>query len=364
MLALQQKPDDRSAIETDDALAKSEMVNTKAISGSQAESIFGIITDLKEAGALAKRQLNLDLVISTLRSRYDIDSEDYARDLIIARSGPVLERMDQSEFDWPKKAIYRELKQAAANADIRQIAITPLRPRTSFDEDSSEHEDDDDGKESDDDNSPRARRRRMRMSVLRPSTKKAGKKTRSGKGPAAVGDDTHMSEDSDMGAEDLETPSKTSRGHNLVRDPPPSATPMHTRARSILSDADSTTLVIRKTPLQETYQSANLSGPELSGNHEDSINIDDLPEDTWACSVLGCGKIIYKASSKRSKELINDHNLTHAEDTQTKLNLVFAEQRLNLGLGVDNLLQRIREFGTLDDVPADIGDVAPKRVRR
>jgi hypothetical protein len=361
----QQKTDDKHTTENNTP-ANMQIVNTTAISNSQADTIFGIITDLKEAGALAKRQLNLDLVVSTLRTRYEIDSEEYARDLVVARVDPVLERMDQANFDWPRKAIYRELKQAAEDkADIRQIAITPLRPRTSLDEDSSsEHDDGDEDDDDDDSNSPRARRRRMRMSVLRPkltSTKKAGKKTRSNTADD-VGD---MSEDSDAGAEDLETPSKASRGHNLVRDPPPSATPINGRARSIaLSDADST-LVIRRTPLQETYQSANLGleGDSNTDNTNGARHIDNLPEDTWACSVQGCGKVIFKASSKRSRELIHDHTLTHAEDTQTKLNLVFAEQRLNINLGVDNLLRRIREFGTLDGVAAD-DDVAAKRVRR
>lgn len=313
--------------------------------------------------------MNLDLVVSTLQSRFDIDSVDYARDLIAARSAQVIERMDQSGLDWPKKAIYRELNQVAEKDDIRQVAITPLRPRTSLDEDTStsEHEDGNEEDE-DEDDSPRARRHRMRMSVLRPSTTKAGKKTRGGKTPAAIRDVAHLSEDSDVGAEDVETPSK-SRGHNLVRDPPPSVTTFNSSARSIISDTDSTSLVIRKTPLQETHQSANLSGPDTASiNHEDSsIITDDLPEDTWACSVEGCGKVVYKASSKRSKELISDHTLMHAEDTQTKLDLVFAEQRLNIGLGVDNLLRRIREFGALDEINgdgADVADVAAKRVRR
>ncbi|OKL61478.1 hypothetical protein UA08_03498 [Talaromyces atroroseus] len=384
----QQKPDEDRTTENHDVPANMQIVNTEAISNTQADTIFGIITDLKEAGALAKRQLNLDLVVSTLRNQYEIESEEYARDLVIAHSELVLERMGQADFDWPKKAIFRELKQAAEDkADVRQIAITPLRPCMSLDEDSSsEHEDGDD--DDDHDNSPRARRRRMRMSVLRPkltsvSTKKAGKKTRGTTAVDDVGDITHLSEDSDAGAGDLETPSKTSRGHNLVRDPPPSATPINGRARSIaLSDADSTSLVIRKTPLQETHQSANLSGPEAAssghdnnGNNNNSNNsininnngsshIDNLPEDAWACSVQGCGKVILKASSKRSKELIHDHTLTHAEDTQTKLNLVFAEQRLNVNIGVDHLLRRIREFGTLDGVTADGSDVAAKRVRR
>ncbi|KAE8554840.1 hypothetical protein EYB25_003387 [Talaromyces marneffei] len=361
VLAAQQKPDDTMATEDHDGQTNKEALNIETISNSQADNIFSIITDLKEAGALAKRQLNLDLVVNTLRSRFDIDSEDYARNLVAARAAQVVERMDQSQFDWPKKAIYRELNQVAEKAEIRQVAITPLRPRTSFDEDtgSSEHEDEN---EEEEDDSPRARRHRIRMSVLRPSTTKAGKKTRGGKFPGAIKDAAHLSDDSDV-AEDVETPSK-SRGHNLVRDPPPSVTTLNSRGRSILSDADSTSLVIRKTPLQETLQSANLSGPDtLSINHEDSsIITDNLPEDTWACSIEGCGKVIYKASSRRSKELISDHTLTHAEDTQTKLDLVFAEQRLNIGLGVDNLLRRIREFGTLDEITGDDAEVAAKRL--
>ena len=110
----------------------------------------------------------------------------------------------------------------------------------------------------------------MRMSVLRPSTTKAGKKTRGGKFPGAARDVAQLSEDSDI-AEDVETPSK-SRGHNLVREPPPSVTTLNSRARSILSDADSTSLVIRRTPLQETHQSANLSGPDTASIiHEDRV---------------------------------------------------------------------------------------------
>lgn len=360
MLAAQQKPDDKMTTEDLEGLMNKETSNIETISSSQADSIFGIITDLKEAGALAKRQLNLDLLVSTLQSRFDIASEDYARDLVAARSAQVIERMEQSDFDWQKKAIYRELKQLEEKADVRDIAITPLRPRTSLVEESSSSGHEDENEEEDED-SPRARRHRMRMSVLRPSTTKAGKKTRGGKFPRDV---AHSSEDSDI-AEDVETPSK-SRGHDLVRDPPPSVTTLNSRARSILSDADSTSLVIRKTPLQETRQSANLSGPDTASiiHEENNIITDDLPEDTWACSVEGCGKVIYKASSKRSKELIGDHNLMHAEDTQTKLDLVFAEQRLNIGLGVDNLLRRIREFGTLDEMDGDDADVAAKRVRR
>ncbi|KAH8696202.1 hypothetical protein BGW36DRAFT_380438 [Talaromyces proteolyticus] len=345
ILALQQKPDDESPAKRTEPKA----IDTHAVSKAQADTIFRIISELKEAGALAKRQLTLDLVTSTLCSRYEIDSDDHAKDVIGANAAAVIEQMERSDYDWHKRAIYRELKQASEKEGIRQTAATPLRPRLGIDDDSSEHE-------SDDEDDPRAQRRRVRKSVLRPiSTKKASKKTRS------ATRDMDVSDDSDIG-ENLETPSKSRGGHNLVHDPPPSITQTATaivtpaasingRARSILSETDS--LAIRKTPLQETHQSGNLTGPDLT----------NLPDDVWACSVQGCGKVIHKASSKRSKELIHDHALTHAEDTQAKIDLVFAEQRLNIGMGVDHLLSRIREFGALEGASVD-GDTAVKRIRR
>jgi hypothetical protein len=350
LLALQQRTDDDSSAKAD-TRADLDPVDNHDLSRTQADTLFEIISELKEAGALAKRQLTLDLVASTLRRRYEIDTDDHARDIIDASAVSVLEKMEQSDFDWSRKALYRDLKQASEKEDIRQMAITPLRPRVASDDDESEHE-------SDDEDHPRARRRRVRKSVLRPklasvSTKKAGKKTRSAARDMEISDDNDDDDDeeSDMG-ESLETPTK-SRGLDLVRDPPPSTAPstINGRAHSILSEADS--LAIRKTPLQETHQSGNLAGPDFTS----------LPEDTWTCSVQGCGKIIHKASLKRSKELIHDHTLTHAADTQSKLDLVFAEHRLNINMGVDNLLSRIREFGGVDGEALE-EEIAAKRIRR
>ncbi|KAL1966793.1 hypothetical protein VTN77DRAFT_3758 [Rasamsonia byssochlamydoides] len=332
-----------------------ESVDTDAVANAQATTIFNIITDLKEAGALAKRQLNVDLVASTLHGRYEVDSEDSARALITARAEMLLEMMDKqktSSFDWSRKAIYRELKSAVENNEKQHVAITPLRPRAPVeDDDSSEHD-------SDHEDHPRVLRRRVRKSVLRPklssvSAKQAGKQTRSMRTQ-----EVEMSEDSEAD-EDLNTPSK-SRGHELIREPPPSAS-INGRARSILSDSDST--AIRKTPLQETLQSGNISNPV--GNSQSALsrtNTENLPGDTWVCSVQGCGKVVHKASSKRSKELIYDHTLMHADDTQSKLDLVFAEQRLSFNIGVDHLVSRIREIGAMEGAAAD--GSAPKRIRR
>ncbi|EDN05991.1 conserved hypothetical protein [Histoplasma mississippiense (nom. inval.)] len=95
----------------------------------------------------------------------------------------------------------------------------------------------------------------------------------------------------------------------------------------------------------------------------------ELPADTWICSIQGCGKTIYKASSKRSKEAILDHSLVHAEDTQTKLNLVFAEQRHNINVSVSHLVSRIRDFGAhqesvgTSDKPEFRGPTSPKKIK-
>lgn len=315
-----------------------------AVFKTQAETIFKVIMDLKEAGHLAKRQLTLDLVASTLVGRFEIDTEEYAQDLLALRGDAVLELMDEAKtnaFDWSRKVIYRELKAAAKKNQAKQVALTPLRPRMSANQESSTEDSDQDEEDEDD---PRARRRRVRKSVLRPkssvATKQTGKRTRS----TAAADEEDMSDEHNNAdaMDEFETPSKV-RGHDLVRDP--LSTRAKRRTRSILSDSGS--MSFAKTPLQETLQSRNTSVSVADQDPPDrDIHGDGLPSDTWVCQVPDCGKIIQKSNTKRGQEMIRDHSLGHADDTKAKLDLVFAEQRLNIGLPVDNLLSRIREMGT------------------
>ncbi|RAL06177.1 uncharacterized protein BO80DRAFT_420479 [Aspergillus ibericus CBS 121593] len=313
------------------------------LSKGQADAIYQVILDLKEAGYLAKRQLTLDLLTSTLVDRFEIDSAEYAHDLVASRADAILELMDEAKtynFDWSRKVIYRELKAAGRKNRVQQVTLTPLRPRPSENDGSS-------GEESEHEDHPRLLRRRVRKSVLRPkssvATKRTGKRTRS----AAADMDDDSDENADA-VDEFETPSKV-RGHDLVRDP--LSTRAKRRTRSILSDSVST---YHKTPLQETLQSRNTSvsvadhdtnadASELEAPHDDGIL-----SDTWVCQVRGCGKVIHKSNSKRGKEMIQDHSLAHADDTKAKIDLVFAEQKLNIGLPVDNLLTRIREMGAFD----------------
>lgn len=291
---------------------------------------------MKDAGALAKRQLNLDLVATTLKDRFQIDTVEYAQGLITARATALIEMMDEAKttnFDWSRKAIYRELKNAAESSDAQNVAITPLRPRASIEDESSDSE-------SETEDNTRGRRRRVRKSVLRPklasvSSKQAGKRTR-----ATAAQELVMSDDSDNPMDDVETPSKV-RGHDLVRDP--LSTRTKRRTRSILSNMDSPSA--QRTLKQESNQPEDI----ISANESHiSVDPDNLESETWTCPVQDCGKVIHKASSKRSKEMIHDHSLGHAEDTQTKLQLVLAEQRLNINLSVDNLINRIRGFGSVE----------------
>ncbi|EAW13092.1 uncharacterized protein ACLA_015300 [Aspergillus clavatus NRRL 1] len=310
-------------------------------SKTQADAIYQVILDLKEAGHLAKRQLNLELLASTLVSRFEIENAEYAQDLISSRASIIIELMDEAKtpnFDWSRKVIYRELKAASERNELKHITLTPLRPRSSEEEQSSEEE-------SELEENRRLRRRQVRKSVLRPklssfSTKQIGKRTRS----AAI-DPDDMSDDNREGVDEFETPSKV-RGHELVRDP--LSTRAKRRTRSILSESASTPL--QKAPLQETLQSRNtsVSAPDQDSSIVDVLHGDDAPSDTWVCQVRGCDKVINKRNSKRGKEMIQDHSLAHADDTKAKLDLVFAEQRLNINLRVDNLLDRIREMGSFD----------------
>ncbi|PKY03583.1 hypothetical protein P168DRAFT_237220 [Aspergillus campestris IBT 28561] len=311
-----------------------------AASRDQANTIYQVVLDLKEAGYLARRQLTLELLTSTLVDRYEVEDVEYARELLASRADVVLELMDEaktSTFDWSRKVIYRELKALAKENASTNITFTPLQPRTLNEDGSS-------GEDSENEDSDQLQRPRVRKSVLRPKGSIAIKK--SGKRARSIGvDPEYLSDDNADAMDEFETPSKV-RGHDLVRDP------LSTRAkrtRSFLSDSGSTPIL--KTPLQETLQSRNTSvsvADQEPSDLDSTHGLDDLPSDTWACQVPGCGKMVSKASLKRSQKVIDDHSLGHADDTKAKLDLVFAEQQLNIGLPVDNLLSRIREMGTAD----------------
>lgn len=314
---------------------------------TQTDSIYQVILDLKEAGHLAKRQLNLDLVASTLVGRFEIDSTEYAEGLIASRAEAIIELMDEaktSNFDWSRKAIYRELKAAAKKHGVQQVALTPLRPRMSNDSESS-------GEESEhEDEQPRPQRRRVRKSVLRPkstiASKKIGKRTRS-----AAADDEYLSDDNPDAMDEFETPSKV-RGHDLVRDP--LSTRAKRRTRSILATSESTPFH-KATALQEILRSRNTSGSvgDQEPSESDGPNGKESTSDTWVCQVRGCDRVINKSNTKHGKELIRDHTLVHADDAKAKMDLVLSEHQLNLGFRVDSLLDHIREMGGLDITAMD-----------
>ncbi|KAL3434911.1 hypothetical protein BDV09DRAFT_168902 [Aspergillus tetrazonus] len=310
-----------------------------AISKAQADAIYQIILDLKEAGYLAKRQLNLELVTSTLMARFEIDELEYAQNLISTTAAIILESLNKAKtntFDWSKKVIYRELKAASKKNTPANVTFTPLRPRITEDDSTSDEESEHE--------QPKQRRPRHRKSVLRPKSQIASKRT--GKRARSTTADYDLSDDNQDAMDEFETPTKV-RGHDLVRDPL-STTRAKRRTRSILSDPESTPF-IERTPLQETLQSRNTSVsaaepvPDTGSCHDTN-----LPADTWVCKVPGCDKVITKCTSKRGKEQMQDHSLAHADDTKAKLELVEAEKRLNVNFRVDNLLSRIRDMGTLD----------------
>lgn len=106
-----------------------------------------------------------------------------------------------------------------------------------------------------------------------------------------------------------------------------------------------------------------------------------LPADTWVCPVEGCMKTVYKVSSRYSRDAINDHALSHADDSKTRISLVFSEQKYNVGLSVSHLVDRIKDFAeagelvegdeiaaedaheSLAELSQEISPPAPKRMR-
>ena len=292
----------------------------------QAEAIYQVIDDLKEASHLAKRQLNIDLIIFALMGRYKIDSADYARHVIAARASIITDIMTEKKtFAWSRKAIFRELKlMARRRKDLQNAILTPLRPRRPGNDDSSSSSSSSSPpggeKGRDREAAAKSQRYRGRKSLLRPKGSVSSKQfSRIAQASGQNEDLLSSSSDEDQAG-----------GHAFVRDP--SSTRAGRISHFILSDTETPL----KTPQRETLQTRNTS-------HDASEYGDSHPTDTWICP--SCGKVIYKSSPKQSTIAIRDHSLAHANDMQMQLDLVFAEQRLNVDLPVDNLVGRIKRVG-------------------
>ncbi|EEP80195.1 predicted protein [Uncinocarpus reesii 1704] len=353
---------DGNEVDNEDA----ESVGTETVEKSQADTIFETILDMKESTRDFKRQLTLKTAAEQLLKRYEMDSLDYAINLIKARAAYLIEMMDNantlSSIDWSRRTIYRQLKAAERSKGVQDVRTTPLHPRPVEDQgdQSSSVE------ESEDENFSH-HRRHARMSILRPKSSVSAKRARkSGKQPPnETSDSEQESEDIDISEE---TPTRRLGSHRLIQQPLPSR--VSELARSIISISEPSTSSPKKVAPLEMARPSETTAHPINGNHITmppaaliSPEV-DLPRDTWVCSVQGCGKTVLKASSKRSKEVILDHSLAHADDTQTKMSLVFAEQRLNVNASVDFLLNRIREFGTLEGEPSDAGmNSDAKRIR-
>ena len=104
---------------------------------SQANAIFEIILEMKDAGLLAQRKLHLKNVAEELLEKYEMSSLEDAINLVNSRAGSVIKLMDEAQgtasSDWHRRAIYRQLKEATELEDIPPVGATPLRPRQNVD---------------------------------------------------------------------------------------------------------------------------------------------------------------------------------------------------------------------------------------
>ena len=310
-----------------------------AIAKSQANAVYQLIIQLKKEGHLAKRRLNLDLLVERFSETYSVNDED-ARKIIAARAGLVLEMLDENDtpsFKWSRYAIHRDLANSASQPVLLPPALlTPLQPT----EDSSDDEE----------------LGRTQKSVLRPkmnssvSGKVMGKRNRNAnsyqQNTQQSGhdgqDDDHDDDDDeeDEAMEDVETPSKV-RGHELIRTPLASAKP---RTRSIIGNNDSAAASLLKSVLsaeapRSGFTPKGINGRLSFGLSHRSVEANSLDEsETWACRVAGCSKTITSKGEQRTKE-IEDHAGEHDWETQMQVELVESERRLQPARPVSHLMQ-------------------------
>ncbi|KAJ5246179.1 hypothetical protein N7468_001162 [Penicillium chermesinum] len=320
----------------DDEDLKEPLVSTPrhdpaAVSKSQTDA------SSKKRAIWRKRRLNLDLVSERLSERYSFNKEDAAK-IIAARAAAVLEKLeDDDNSRWSRCVIHRELSHAAAQHEsLPSSLLTPLQPL--------------------DDSSDDEQLARTQKSVLRPiasvSRKLIGKRNRSGtngQNPEPDGDEADIQDDPDA-MSDVETPSKTrGQGHELIRTPIPSARP---RTRSLLSKtepgpaASLLKSMLRKTPRASqttaTIESSTSKGPSDQGPSIPPLPPIDLEEslesEVWNCRMVGCAKEIRSKGGERKKE-IEAHAGEHDWNTQMRVELIEAEQRMHSVLPVTNLMK-------------------------
>lgn len=321
-----------------------------AIAKSQANTVYQLITELKEEGHLAKRRLHLDLLVERLSEKYSF-SDSNARKIIAARADLVLEKLDEDDtpsFKWSRYVIHRELANAAAQATrLPPALLTPLQST----EDSSDDE----------------QLGRTQKSVLRPkvnssvSGKVMGKRNRNanadqqnvqsgvnGDADADANADAEdevedEDEDEDEAMEDVETPSKV-RGHELIRTPLASAKP---QPRTFLGNPESAAASLLKSVLSaEGPQTPAVASKSTNGRlsfgigrvHSSGETNGFVESETWTCRITGCSKAITSKGDQRQKE-IEDHAGEHDWETQMQVELVESEHRLQPGRPVSNLMQ-------------------------
>lgn len=319
---------------------------------AQADTIFDIMLDMQES---TRGQLTIKNVAEYIFDRYEMDSLDYTISLLKARASYLVELMDDSKVNWARKPIYKHLKTAAQSPNTHDLN-TPVQPKPSEVVEISSSSDE----ESCQEGPPRGNRRRARMSILRPklssvSAKRAGKYSK--RFSAAASDLEDDLDDTELADE---TPSKPG-GHRLIRNGLPTRE-NGTKPSFFRSESNNSRQKRNQSQqIPEQTENADLSSDESSIITSESES--ELPPDTWVCSVPGCSKTVYKTSSRRSKDVINDHSLVHAEDTETKMNLVFAEQRLNVNASVDYLLNKIRDYGAFQEGSAS-GEAVDSELKR
>ena len=266
----------------------------------QADVCFETLVNITESNLVSIRQLNIKTLARILYDRYDLSSSEYAEALIRARAPFLLELLENVQPGGPnltKRAIYRELL-AASEVENQEVSYSPLRERSPPARE---------GEQSDNE-SPIVRRGHHRKSVLRPPRYSSKAADRFGSRKRAKPPD---SDAEDSPSKEEEEPPSIIHSH-----PRPSPLVSRPKSMSHLEGSSNREVSVFSNPASIEHQS-----PDLTPNG---------PGDTWICSNADCTHVVQKASTKRSKGLIQDHILTHANDSRAKIDLVLTEQRYHL----------------------------------
>ncbi|KAI9820968.1 MAG: hypothetical protein M1832_003440 [Thelocarpon impressellum] len=317
--------------------------------------IFKHLEKVRCAGRLSLGQMTIEGFGDALHEDFEIDSAEVGAKILQAY-GPGLRGMMKSAkrrsspFDWTKRQIFKQLSSLEGlNEALGEYLRIPLRPRTSPlrphpTRGKSRASRDSSTADVDQRTSTHASKGSLRLKD-KVSLKAAARR---GSGPTGVEEERAASQ---QPSEESDIPVTGKRkGNDQERS--------ESAKRHVKAEADGASLYDIILPFSWDKRPLDPHDPFIKFIEQPLPSTDGHgPEDAWTCTVDGCLRRVFGASSLDGQKRIRAHYAEHVGPVREKLDLVLEESRRRLP--INNLVDRIREMAAMEAERLARGELSP-----